>query len=220
MLNEYFSNHRGYIMIRTIFKGSGLVLLVAVVLLTSGCAAFRQSTAEVNVDNMKHYNQNYDAADLRTLSTIMTNKLLDSPLMASQSASPVMMIEEVFNNTDEHIDTRSLTDQMRVKLLNSGRVRFVNEVRRKAILEEQGFQEKNVTPGQKVAIGKQLGVQYMLTGALAKIAKESGRQVRISKKVFSYYKLTMEANDIETGEIKWIAEHEFARETSKPLIGW
>ncbi len=207
-------------MIRTIFKGSGLVLLVAVVLLTSGCAAFRQSTAEVNVDNMKHYNQNYDAADLRTLSTIMTNKLLDSPLMASQSASPVMMIEEVFNNTDEHIDTRSLTDQMRVKLLNSGRVRFVNEVRRKAILEEQGFQEKNVTPGQKVAIGKQLGVQYMLTGALAKIAKESGRQVRISKKVFSYYKLTMEANDIETGEIKWIAEHEFARETSKPLIGW
>ena len=207
-------------MIRTIFKGSGLVLLVAVVLLNGGCAAFRQSTAEVNVDNMKHYNQNYDAADLRTLSTVMTNKLLDSPLMASQSAPPVMMIEEVFNNTDEHIDTRSLTDQMRVKLINSGRVRFVNEVRRKAILEEQGFQGKNVTPDQKVAIGKQLGVQYMLTGALAKIAKESGRQVRISKKVFSYYKLTMEANDIETGEIKWIAEHEFARETSKPLIGW
>ncbi len=201
-------------------KWSGVVLLSAAMLLTSGCAAFRQSTTEVDVDNMKHYDQDYDAADLRTLSTVMVDQLLPSPFMASQPAPPVMMIEEVFNDTDEHIDTRSLTDQMRVKLIQSGKIRFVNEVRRKEIMAEQGFQADNVTPGQNVAIGRQLGVRYMLTGALSKIEKKSGRQVRVSKKVFSYYKLTMEANDIETGEIKWIAEHEFARETSKPLIGW
>lgn len=131
-----------------------------------------------------------------------------------------MMISEVRNDTDEHIDTRSLTDQMRVKLIQSGKIRFINESRRREILAEQGYQAANVTPGQNVAIGRQLGAGYMMTGALAKISKGSGRQVRVSQKKFSYYKLTMEINDIESGEIVWIAEHEFAREASKPLIGW
>ncbi len=195
-------------------------ILVVAVILTGGCSAFRQSTMDVDVDKMKHYNQDYDAADLRTLSTVMVNQLLPSPFMAAQSSPPVMMISEIRNDTDEHIDTRSLTDQIRVKLLQSGKIRFINEVRRNDIMKEQGFQAANVTPGQNAAIGRQLGAKYMITGALAKIKKESGRQVRVSKQVFSYYKLTMEVNDIETGEINWIADHEFARETSKPIIGW
>lgn len=207
-------------MIRGIFRWSVLGGLVIAMIMTSGCAAFRQSTKEVDVDNMKHYDQDYDAADLRTLSTVMVNQLLPSPFMAEQPAPPVMMIAEIRNDTDEHIDTRSLTDQMRVKLIQSGKIRFINEARRKEIMDEQGFQAANVTPGQNSAIGRQLGASYMLTGALSKIEKKSGRQVRVSKQKFSYYKLTMEANDIETGEIMWIAEHEFARETSKPIIGW
>jgi PBP1b-binding outer membrane lipoprotein LpoB len=109
---------------------------------------------------------------------------------------------------------------MRVALLQSGQVRFVNEVRRKEIMDEQGFQAANSTPGQNAAVGKQLGVKYMLTGSFSKIEKKSGRQVRVSKKYFSFYKLTMEVTDIETGEIVWIAEHEIAREARKPLIGW
>jgi uncharacterized protein (TIGR02722 family) len=124
------------------------------------------------------------------------------------------------NNTDEHIDTKSLTDKMRVTLLQSGQVRFVNEVRRKEIMDEQGFQAANVTPGQNAAIGQQLGVNYMLSGSFSKIEKKSGKQVRVSKKYFSYYKLTMEVTDVTSGELVWIAEHEIARESSKPLIGW
>jgi len=205
---------------RSVVRWSGLAVLIVAMILTSGCAAFRQSTTVVDVDNMKHYDQDYDAADLRTLSTVMVNQLLPSPFMAAQQTPPVMMISEIRNDTDEHIDTRSLTDQMRVKLIQTGKIRFINETRRKEIMDEQGFQAANVTPGQNAAIGRQLGASYMLTGALSKIEKKSGRQVRVSKQVFSYYKLTMEANDIETGEINWIAEHEFARETSKPIIGW
>ena len=194
--------------------------LSAVILFSSGCAAVRQSTTVVDVNNMKHYDQNYDAADLRTLANVMSGKLLASNFMSKQTKPPVMMIAEIRNDTDDHIDTRSLTDQMRVQLLNSGKMRFINESRRKDIMNEQGFQAANVTPGQNAAIGKQLGAKYMLTGALAKISKRSGRQVRVSKKKFSYYKFTVEVNDIETSEILWTDSYEFARETSKPLIGW
>lgn len=188
--------------------------------LSSGCAAFRMSTNSVDPSDGRHYNQNYDQTDLKELSTKITAQLLGSPFMVNQPKPPIMMIAPLANNTDEHIDTKSLTDKMRVTLLQSGQVRFINETRRKAIMDEQGFQAANVTPGQNVAIGQQLGVKYMLSGSFSKIEKKSGKQVRVSKKYFSYYKLTMEVTDVETAELVWIAEHEIARESSKPLIGW
>ncbi len=195
--------------------GAGAILLTMV-----GCTAFRASTTNVDVADGRHYDQNYDHTDLRTLSQDITAQLLNSPFLKNQPEPPVMMIAPIRNDTDEHIDTRSLTDQMRVILLQSGQVRFVNEARRREIMDEQGYQAANVTPGQNAAIGRQLGARYMLTGAFSKIEKRSDRQVRVSTKRFSYYKLTMEANDINTGEIVWIAEREFARETSLPLFGW
>jgi hypothetical protein len=36
----------------------------------------------------------------------------------------------------------------------------------------------------------------------------------------NYYKLTFEITDLESSEIKWIHEEEFAREARLPLIGW
>jgi len=202
-------------------KSAGFIGIAGIViLLNSGCAAFRMSTNSVDPNDSRHYNQNYDQTDLKELSTTITAQLLGSPFLMNQAKPPIMMIAPMANNTDEHIDTKSLTDKMRVTLLQSGQVRFVNEVRRKEIMDEQGFQAANVTPGQNAAIGQQLGVNYMLSGSFSKIEKKSGKQVRVSKKYFSYYKLTMEVTDVTSGELVWIAEHEIARESSKPLIGW
>jgi hypothetical protein len=71
-----------------------------------------------------------------------------------------------------------------------------------------------------VAIGRQLGAKYMITGTLAEMREESPRQVRVSKTKVNYYKLTFEVTDLQTAEIKWIHEEEFAREASQPLFGW
>ena len=202
--------------------GSGLMLVgvSAVIIMSTGCAAFRMSVQEVNPTDGRHYDQNYDQTDLQRLSKDICDQMLNSPFMSKQTKPPVMMIAQLNNNTDEHIDTKSLTDKMRVTLLQSGKVRFVNETARKKIMDEQGYQAANVTPGQNAAIGSQLGVKYMITGSFAKINKASGKQVRVSKKQFSYYKLTMEVTDVSSGEMVWIAEHEIAREASRPLIGW
>ncbi len=205
---------------KIIFAGLGVVGLSMAMLMSTGCSAFRVSVKEVDPTDGRHYDQNYDQTDLQKLSKDICNQLLDSPFMSKQTEQPIMMIAPLNNNTDEHIDTKSLTDKMRVTLLQSGKVRFVNETARKKIMDEQGYQAANVTPGQNAAIGNQLGVKYMITGSFTKINKASGKQVRVSKKLFSYYKLTMEVTDITTGEMVWIAEHEIAREASKPLIGW
>ena len=155
------------------FVGAGLC---AVLMITSGCSAFRTSVSNVDVGDQRHYDQNYDHTDLRTLSDDITAQLLGSPFLIDQPQPPVMMISTIANNTDEHIDTKSLTDQMRVKLLQSGQVRFINESRRKQIMDEQGYQAANVTPGQNASIGEQLGATYMVTGSFAKLPRKAANR--------------------------------------------
>jgi PBP1b-binding outer membrane lipoprotein LpoB len=130
------------------------------------------------------------------------------------------MIAGVQNFTTDHIDTKNITDRLRTLLFKSGQVRFVNEDRRADLLQEQGYQAANVEPDQQVAIGRQLGAGYMFSGAFAEIKRKSPRQVRISRQETRYYKFTLEVTDLETGEIAWINDKEFAREASEPLIRW
>lgn len=193
---------------------------VAALYFASGCAAFRASTSDLDVTKTQHVGSTYDYSDLRTLSQTVADELLASPFLADKSPAPIMMIAGVQNRTERYVDTKGLTDKMRTLLFQSGKVQFVNEARREDLLKEQGYQAANATPETQTAVGKQLGAKYMLTGSLIEMQQDSPRQVRVSKQEYTYYKLTMEVTDLETGLLAWTTEKEFARQTSKPLIGW
>ena len=130
------------------------------------------------------------------------------------------MIAGVQNRTKRYVDTKALTDRVRTLLFQSGKVQFVNEVQREALLREQGYQAANVTPETQVAVGRQIGAKYMFSGSFVEMEKTSPREVRVSRKEINYYKLTIEVTDLETGLIAWTTEKEFAREARLPLIGW
>jgi penicillin-binding protein activator len=187
---------------------------------SGGCALFRASTTEVDVGKDTHYRADYDFSDMRKVSEGMAGDLLASEFMGKQTEPPVYMIAGVENRTSMYVDTKGLTDRVRTLMFQSGKARFVNEARRADLLKEQGFQAANVTPEQQVALGKQLGAKYMMSGSLMEMESSQLRQVRLAKKEMKYYKLTMEVTDLESGEISWTTEKEFAREASKPLIGW
>jgi len=189
-------------------------------LLGSGCAMFRASTKEVDVTQTRHMRSTYDYTDLRQLSDAVVSELLGSAFLARQTEPPVMMIAGVQNRTERHEDMKNLTDRIRNQVFQSGKIRFVNEARRDDLLKEQGYSAANATPETQVAIGRQLGARFMLTGSLTEMAQTSPRQVRVSKQKVNYYKLTVEVTDVENAEIVWMTEREFAREASQPLIGW
>ena len=195
--------------------GLGLLLFAG-----GGCALFRASTTEVDVNKDTHYKADYDFTDMRKVSEGVAGDLLASEFMGKQTEPPVFMIAGVENRTSMYVDTKGLTDRMRTLLFQSGKLRFVNEARRADLLKEQGYQAANVTPEQTVAIGRQLGAKYMMSGSLMEMESSQMRQVRLAKKEMKYYKLTTEVTDLVSGEILWTVEKEFAREASKPLIGW
>ncbi len=191
-----------------------------IALLLSGCSAFRMSTADVSPEELEHYRADYDASDMRKITTAVVDKMLTSPFLSQQSSPPIMTIAGVENRTREYVDTKNLTDRMRTLLLQSGKMQFVNTARRKDLLNEQGYQAANATIDTMAAIGQQLGAKYMITGSLTQMTQESGKQVRVSKQRLNYYKLTMEITNLESSLILWTTEEEFARNESIPLIGW
>lgn len=195
------------------------VALLAVAML-SGCAAFRASTTEVDVNETRHMGADYDYSDMRKIAEGVAGELAASEFLGRHESPPIFMTAGVENRTSNYVDTKGLTDKVRTMLFKTGKAQFVNEARRENLLKEQGYSAANATPETQVAVGKQLGAKYMISGSLMEMKDESARQVRVSKQKLNYYKLTFEVTDLETGLLTWTTEKEFARQASLPIIGW
>lgn len=192
----------------------------AVIMGSSGCAAFRANVSDVNVEQGSHMRAEFDFRDLKSISSDVVDQLLSSGFIANQPTEPTVAIKGIENRTSEYLDTKAITDTMRTKLINSGKVQFVNVERRADLANEQGYQAETATPGTATEIGQQAAAQYMLTGSIVEMKQNTPRQVRVSKTTQRFYQLTMEVTDLKTGLIKWTTQTEFARAERQPLIGW
>lgn len=204
-------------MTRFIFQ----TLCAAIVLsLVSGCAAFRAKVSDVDVNTDRHLQAKYDFVDMRKITENVANNLVGSGFLEKEGDPPLMVVLGVENRTKGYIDMKPLTDRIRTITLKSGKARFINAAQRDAMLKEQSYQAAQATPETRAKVGRQLGAKYMLTGSLAQMQSETGREVRVSKTEINYYQLTMEVTDLQTSEIVWTDEQPFAREARKPIIGW
>lgn len=223
MLYHAFRNlnpQEGFIMSRQSACWKGFLALLAIAMLGSGCRAFRASVREVDVATAKPMDTGYDYSDLRWLGNSVGNDVSSWKTLDQGARKPILVVMGIQNRTTRHIDTKAITDTIRTVVINNGKADFVNESQRDTLLKEQGYQLANCTPETRVAIGRQLGARYMLTGSLVELKKEEPRQVRVSKAEEVFYQLTVEITDLQTGLIAWTTQKERARGASKPVVGW
>ncbi|MEI6514490.1 MAG: hypothetical protein WCO77_00810 [bacterium] len=197
-------------------------VILSAISLGAGCSAFRASVQndDVAAASAKPMDTGYDFGDLRWLGDTVAADMIATSIIGDASRKPILVVMGIENRTDEHIDTKAITDTMRTKIINAGKADFVNESRRDNLIKEQGYQLANCTPETRTMIGKQLGARYMLTGSLVKLTKDTPRQVRVSKQEQVYLQLTVEVTDLETGLIAWTTQKERVRSARKPIIGW
>ena len=196
-----------------------VIVVLSAIVVGSGCSVFHASVQNEDVSTAaaKPLDTGYDFADLRLLAESVNSELVSAAVLDKK---PILVVMGVENRTDEHIDTKAITDTIRTKLINEGKASFINESRRDALMKEQGYQLVNCTPETQTLIGKQLGARYMLTGSLIKISKETPKQLSLSKKEQVYFQLTVEITDLQTGLIAWTTQKERVRGASKPVLGW
>jgi penicillin-binding protein activator len=196
-----------------------LILLVATVAL-SGCAT-TGGTGRVGGGGNVQYGDakavetvtaDFGSTDLQSTAEMMTQSLLESRWVTGTQAPPKIRLREVQNKTTEHIDTKAITDKIRIKLLKSGQVRFLADT---ANLDQVAAErDLTETSTKKTNVKAMTETDYIVTGTVRSIKKMN----KDLKDV--YYNISLELVDPQSGEILWADEKEIRKVTTKPTLGW
>ncbi len=156
----------------------------------------------------------FNEADMQQMAETVVKAMVECPAVSKLTTPPVAVVEKVQNRTEEHIDTVSMTDKIRTAMIKSGKFRFVNKPERGTLEEEYQYNESgNISKETQKKRGKQIGADYILSGALATNIQEVGNDK------FIYYKLTMNLTNMEQSTIDCVEEKEVRKKYRKRSVG-
>lgn len=154
----------------------------------------------------------FGSSDLQATAEKMTQSLLETRYISKAQQPPKVRLRDVKNQSYEHIDTKAITDKIRIKLLKSGSVRFLAD---KSNLDQVNDErDLTETATKKTSVKPMTDSDYIITGTVRSI-KKATKDVQDN-----YYNISLELVDPQSGEILWADEKEIRKVTSKPSIGW
>ncbi len=192
------------------------LLLLCVVQVMSGCGGPKAFTKGEYDDptRVELLDDKFNESDMQQMADTVIKAMASCAYIAKAEKPPVVIVEKVQNRTQEHIDTVSMTDMIRTALIKTGRVRFINKQERATVDEEYDYHQSGAVAGHTAkAKGKQIGADYILSGALATNIQEMGNDK------FIYYKLTMNLTNLETTTIDCVEEKQVRKKYKKRTIG-
>ncbi len=182
----------------------------ALALLASGCA----TTVEYgDATSGKAVSTDFGSSDLQQIAATMVDSMLADEVLEEISAGgpPLLTVDKVKNKTMQHIDTESVTDSIRTKLIRSRKFSFQDRTTEAALQEELAYQQ--AASQEPVPTGQQDAPRYMLTANLSEIQQTEGRLKDV------YYKFTMNLRDLKSGRIIWADEKEIRKQKTKSIFG-
>lgn len=156
----------------------------------------------------------FNEADMQQMADTVVQAMVACAYIRNAPKPPVVIVERVQNRTEEHIDTKSMTDKIRTNLIKSGKVRFVNKEERGTLDEEYDYNAGgNVSGPTAKKRGNQVGADYILSGAIATNIQQVGDDKLI------YYKLTMNLTNMDTSTIDCVEEKEVRKKYRRHSVG-
>ena len=162
----------------------------------------------------------WNETDARKTAELMITSVLGRPWYEQFKKShsgkqPIVIVQDIENRSDEHIDTKALTEFMESELINSGKVRFVEKGRRQQVLDELAFHNSGaVAKDTKKKTGNMTGADFMLAGAISSQIHTQGGIKSVS------YQTQMKLINIETTEIQWTDKHEIKKKFKRSGASW
>ncbi|MEQ1621036.1 MAG: penicillin-binding protein activator LpoB [Methylococcales bacterium] len=201
------------------FPYPNLAITLAVSLALTGCATKSPTLSSGNVEygdskTVETLTNEFGSTDLQTIAESMSSSLLQSPVLAAKSR-PLVTVAEVKNRTSEYIDTKSITDSIRSKILKSGLVRFavdtsamqtqVDELTRQ---NQTGLYKKS----KSKKLGNMEGADFRIEGTITSIVKRADDVKDV------YYKFSLQLIDNESGVMEWADEKEIRKTSNKSMF--
>jgi penicillin-binding protein activator len=193
------------------------VILTAVALgalALSGCASTMQYG---DAGSAKPISTEFGSSDLQQIADSMVDSLLIFPPMVELTTGrrPVVSVDKVKNKSMQHIDTESVTDSIRARLIRSGKFRFIDRTTDTQTVEELKIQQDSGLVDKKNAVefGQQFGAEFLLTSNFSEITQ------RVSNTTDTYYKFTMSLKNLKTGILEWSDEKEIRKVFKRGTFG-
>lgn len=201
------------------YKNSNALKATALALLLGGCATQSPTLSSGNIEYgdskaVETLTNEFGSTDLQTIAESMANSLLQSPALFAKQR-PLVTVAEVKNHTSEYIDTKSITDSIRSKIVKSGMVRFavdtsamqtqVDELVRQ---NQTGLYKKS----KSKKMGNMEGADFRIEGTISSIVKRAGDVKDV------YYKFSLQLIDIESGTMEWADEKEIRKTSNKSMF--
>ena len=196
----------------------GMKVLLAVAAIgaisMSGCASTMQYG---DAGSAKPLSTEFGSSDLQQIAEAMVDSMITFPPMVEMTASrrPVVSVDKVKNKTMQHIDTESVSDSIRTKLIRSGKFRFIDRTTDAQTVEELKTQHDSGLVDKKTAIdfGQQIGAEFLLTANFSEIRQKAGSTTDV------YYKFTMSLKNLKTGILEWSDEKEIRKVFKRGTFG-
>jgi len=201
------------------YKSNNVLKSTAIALLLSGCATQSPTLSSGNVEYgdskaVETLTNEFGSTDLQTIAESMASSLLQSPALFEKKR-PLVTVAEVKNKTSEYIDTKSITDSIRTKIVKSGMVRFavdtsamqtqVDELTRQ---NQSGLYKKS----KSKKMGNMEGADFRIEGTITSIVKRVGDVKDV------YYKFSLQLVDNESGTMEWADEKEIRKTSNKSMF--
>lgn len=192
-----------------------LIIISLVAWLSTSCgpkAFVKGSYDDVNRENLM--NDSWSETDMQKAVADLVASAVQHPMLKSPKGLPIVMVTGLQNKTSEHIDTQNIMDMVRVELMNSGKVSFIDKEARQDIADEYNYQNSGmVSEETKKGPGGQTGADFIMNGRLDSMVQEVGKDKSV------YYKLTLNMTNLKTGVIGWSNYKQIRKTFRKKSIG-
>ncbi len=191
-----------------------LGMALAMVVLLAGCAT---QVERVGPEGSQDLTGRWNDRDSRLVSEEMVSDLLTRGWLdrhnARSDSEPAVIVGEIRNLSDEHINTNTFIRDIERELINSGRVTFVADGgERQAIRDERADQEEHARPDTRSPAGQELGADYMLTGTINTIKDVEGRTE------VAYYQVNLALTSLSDNTRVWVGQKEIRKVIRRGLF--
>lgn len=174
------------------------------------CAMFLLSCASNSVkrvpaDKLTDLDGYWNDNDVRIVCDNLIQQCASSAFASNyyrrNSRNPVVIVGQIKNASDEHIDTTLVSNYLRNAIINSGEIDFVSSSDERLLLREERLdQADNASEETAKAIGNETGADAMMIGSVRTIVQKLDNQ-----SVRAYF-VNVELHDLESNRILWSGE--------------
>jgi len=180
-----------------------LFILAVAALFLASCETTR-TVSRVSTDTQIDLSGRWNDTDAQLTAQAMVDDVLKRAWLsdfglANKGKKPLVIVGQIRNRSEDHIDSLTFTNDIERELINSGKVRFVaSEEDRAAIRGERLDQQTEADPATIKRLGKEKGADFYLQGVITSTADAIEGQKAI------LYKVDLQLINIETNEKVWL----------------